>query len=195
MASRVLSFMNLLKSMATPVAALLVLAACQGGEETGPDAPSSQAPSEGTVTDTAVAASAGGNASLGPPALVPESERGEAGARNVLISFARAIELSQNDNARALLTATAKEEWSAARFNALFSGLEDISFAVPSGTLEGAAGSSYYTSQASITAIDAEGRPIRIEGPIVLRRVNDVPGATAEQLRWKIASIDFVQTH
>ncbi|MFM5916943.1 MAG: hypothetical protein ACKOOL_05350 [Novosphingobium sp.] len=57
-------------------------------------------------------------------------------------------------------------------------------FELRPGTTEGAAGSSYYT--APIVLIDGK-RTSR--GQIVLRRVNDVPGATAEQLRWHIESL------
>lgn len=51
------------------------------------------------------------------------------------------------------------------------------------GQSEGAAGSIYYT--APVTIIDGARR---LTGEVVLRRVNDVPGATAEQLRWHIDS-------
>jgi len=36
-----------------------------------------------------------------------------------------------------------------------------------------------------------EGKPFRLEGEVVLRRVNDVDGATADQLRWHIAQADL----
>ncbi len=48
---------------------------------------------------------------------------------------------------------------------------------------EGAAGSSYYTAPVTIT----DGAR-RLSGEVVLRRANDVPGATPEQLRWHIES-------
>lgn len=51
------------------------------------------------------------------------------------------------------------------------------------GDSEGAAGSIYYT--APVTIIDGARR---LNGEVVLRRVNDVPGASAEQLRWHIES-------
>jgi hypothetical protein len=84
---------------------------------------------------------------------------------------------------------------SEAEFAAMFEGLGEIAVAISAGEMEGAAGSLYYTSQATITGTDAEGRPIRIEGPVVLRRVNDVPGASEEQLRWHIESADLTWTH
>ncbi|NLR69804.1 hypothetical protein HGI47_02795 [Novosphingobium sp. ERN07] len=54
---------------------------------------------------------------------------------------------------------------------------------VGKGEQEGAAGSLYYT--APITIVDG---PRTLKGEVVMRRVNDVPGATPEQLRWHIES-------
>jgi len=54
---------------------------------------------------------------------------------------------------------------------------------VGEGTSEGAAGSVYYT--APVTIVDGARR---LTGEVVLRRVNDVDGATPEQLRWHIES-------
>lgn len=131
---------------------------------------------------------------LAPAALTPAAERTETGARNVLISFARAIELREFDQAWAMLGRAAKAKWSKARFNSLFEGLSRITVAVLGGTMDGAAGSSYYTSEATITASDADGRPVRIEGPVVLRLVNDVPGSSAVQRRWHIEQLDLSPT-
>ncbi|RIV84461.1 hypothetical protein D2V17_11785 [Aurantiacibacter xanthus] len=132
---------------------------------------------------------------LTPVPLAMDLEHTEAGARNVLLLFARAIELREYDQAWDMLDDSAKQRWSKAAFNTLFDGLSDITVSVPGGEMEGAAGSSYYTSEAEITATDANGRPIRMEGALVLRRVNDVPGASEEQLRWHVAQIDLTQTH
>ena len=132
---------------------------------------------------------------LTPPVLTPEAERTETGARSVLLSFARAIELREYDQAWAMLTPQSQQKWSKAGFNGLFEGLRDIGVAVPEGSMEGAAGSSYYTSDAEITASDADGRPVRLEGPIVLRRVNDVPGSRAEKRRWHVDRVELSATH
>jgi hypothetical protein len=51
------------------------------------------------------------------------------------------------------------------------------------GEVEGAAGSLYY--EAPVTLRFGPGAPGEA-GSLVLRRVNDVPGATPEQLRWHI---------
>ena len=53
---------------------------------------------------------------------------------------------------------------------------------------EGAAGSLYITVPVTVTATLKDGTRQRFRGSYVLRRVNDVDGATATQLRWHIAS-------
>ena len=136
-----------------------------------------------------------GHPDLTPPRLIPEAERGAKGARNLLLSWARAIELQEFDQAWAMMGEAGRAKWSEAEFAALFDGLGEITVAVPGGEMEGAAGSSYYSSQATITASDADGRPVRIEGSLVLRRVNDVPGASPEQLRWHFERAELDWTH
>jgi hypothetical protein len=130
-----------------------------------------------------------------PAPLGPEAEKGEKGARNVLLGFARALENRQFDTAFALLGGSVRGDQNEAEFGAQWSELRDISVAIVDGGIEGGAGSLYYTAQTTITAQDAAGRPVRFEGPIVLRRANDVDGASAAQLRWHLASFDVVQTN
>ncbi|QIK96737.1 hypothetical protein G7076_10080 [Sphingomonas sp. HDW15A] len=132
---------------------------------------------------------------LAPPNLTPEAERGEKSARNVLLSFARAIELKEFNQAWALLSPADKARWSQVVFAKIFADLGKISVAVPAGTMEGAAGSTYYSAPIIITANDMDGRPVRIEGEAMLRRVNDVPGATPEQLHWHFETLKLDWTH
>ena len=132
---------------------------------------------------------------LSPTPLAPGAEKTEKGARNVLLSFARAIELKEFDQAWAMLSPGDRQKWSKADFTKLFADLGKITVAVPTGTMEGAAGSSYYTAPVTITANDADGRPVRIEGDAVLRRVNDVDGATPAQLRWHFDRVTLDWTH
>lgn len=128
-----------------------------------------------------------------PAPLVPEAEADEKGARNVLLGFARALENHQLDTAWALMGETARGDRSEAQFAAEWADLSAISVAIIEGDIEGAAGSEYYASRLTIAAQDAQGRPLRFEGPVVLRRVNDVPGASAAQLRWHIERLDLAQ--
>lgn len=132
---------------------------------------------------------------LAPPTLTPEAERGVEGARNILLSFARAIEQGAYDQAWAMLGPADQRKWSRRDFAALFADLPRRSVAIPDGTMEGAAGSSYYTAPIAITGNDREGRPVRIEGEAVLRRVNDVDGATPAQLRWHFERLTLNWTH
>lgn len=136
-----------------------------------------------------------GSPDLTPPVLTPEAERSVMGARNVLLSFARAIELREYDQAWALLSPGDKQKWSKPAFAAQFADLGKTTVAIPDGTQDGGAGSSYYTAPVTITANDKEGRPVRIEGEAVLRRVNDVDGATPAQLRWHFDRLTLDWTH
>lgn len=136
-----------------------------------------------------------GRPDLSPPALTAEAERGEKGARNVLLSFARAIELREFGQAWAMLSPADRRKWSKSQFSALFNDLGTITVAVPAGTIEGAAGSSFYSAAVTITANDKDGRPVRYEGEAMLRRANDVDGATPAQLRWHLEKLSLEWTH
>jgi len=59
------------------------------------------------------------------------------------------------------------------------------------GATEGAAGSLYVSVPVVIYGRLASGKPLHQSGEAVLRRVNDVPGAKPEQLRWRIERLDL----
>lgn len=80
-------------------------------------------------------------------------------------------------------------------FAAMFADLHERSVAIQEGTIEGAAGSSYYTAPIAIAGSDKDGRPVRMEGEAVLRRVNDVDGANPAQLRWHFETLTLNWTH
>lgn len=123
--------------------------------------------------------------------LTADAARSETGARAMLLAWARGIELREFDQAWALMGDAAKAQTSKAAFNTLLSPLRGITVAVPGGTMEGAAGSSYYTAPATITGTRADGSKALLRGEVVLRRANDLPGATPEQLAWHIERIDL----
>lgn len=56
------------------------------------------------------------------------------------------------------------------------------------GAIEGAAGSLYVEVPAKVTGSLKDGTPIRLDGLMTLRRVNDVPGSTADQRKWHISA-------
>jgi hypothetical protein len=185
----------------------MALAACQqqpsGGEgETTPQEslPAQSSPTETlaptptpSVTATATPANGenDGQPDITPATLTGDTAKGEKGARNMLLAWARGIELREFDQAWNLMGDTAKAQLSKAQFNARFHPLQNISVAVPTGTMEGAAGSSYYTAPATITGTRADGGKATLKGEVVLRRVNDVPGATPEQLAWHIEQVNL----
>jgi hypothetical protein len=58
------------------------------------------------------------------------------------------------------------------------------------GDIEGAAGSLYVEVPVQVYGRTAAGEAFNRRGTVTLRRVNDVPGSTAEQRRWHIARSD-----
>ena len=60
-------------------------------------------------------------------------------------------------------------------------------------SIEGAAGSSYAEVRVRVDATTTANEAQHFEGAYVVRRANDVPGATAEQLRWHFDSARLEQ--
>ncbi len=102
----------------------------------------------------------------------------------VLIGWAKAVSLRDWASARAYWgDKGAASGLSEQAFAQAWNVIKNPDVKLGMGQLEGAAGSSFY----SAPVIIADGQR-RIAGYVVLRRVNDVPGATPEQLRWHIES-------
>ena len=150
------------------LAALAALAACtKPAEQTA--APKAAQPSAAAVVP-------------GPAAVPPSTARDPA---KVLIAWAEAMSLKQWDNAYLYWEASGTSTGlTPAQFAAKWGKLANPEFEIHPGKLEGAAGSSFYT--APVVLIDGARHD---KGEVVLRRVNDVPGATPEQLRWHIESM------
>lgn len=142
-------------------------------------------------TPAAVAGENDGSPDITPAPLTPEAARSEKGARANLLAWARGIELREFDQAWELMGDAAKAQVSKAQFVTQFGSLHDISVATPAGTVEGAAGSSYYTVPTIVTGTRANGTRATLKGEVVLRRVNDVEGATPAQLAWHIVSVSL----
>lgn len=163
-----------------PALLLAALAACDRS------APPVAAPTP-TPAVTATAAAA----ALSPPEAT--LDKSEDGARAVLQSWAHALERGDFDaayaewgtdaQARSGMESTEHRQWWA-RF-------KTITVATQAGQMEGAAGSSYYEAPVTIVGKQRNGKPYRLEGTVTLRRVNDVPGASADQLRWHLEKLDL----
>jgi hypothetical protein len=80
----------------------------------------------------------------------------------------------------------------AARLEAVFAGYKVPQVEWTEPLVEGAAGSSYCTVSGKLSDAGDAAKPL-IEGTLLLKRVNDVPGATADQLRWTLQSSTFVE--
>ena len=187
------------------VAFAALLAACGGSEvppapdetQTGqasarPETVASASPPTSSPTTPATDADENdGVPDITPAPLTPEAGRTEKGARTNLLAWARGIELREFDQAWNLMGDAAKAQTSRAQFNALFHPLRDITVAVPGGEMEGAAGSSYYTVPTTVTGTRTDGTKVVLKGDVVLRRVNDVDGATPAQLKWHIEQVNL----
>jgi hypothetical protein len=75
---------------------------------------------------------------------------------------------------------------SAEAFAAAWDKYRVVDITVGTGDQEGAAGSSFYDVPVTITGLTRASKPYHLAGQLTLRRVNDVDGATPEQLRWHI---------
>ncbi len=149
----------------------LLLAGCgQSGEESAPP----------TVTPALTPAAR-------PSAAAVPEPLDSRDPRKVLAAWAQAVSLGQWDAAYLYWGERGGASgMNLAQFRARWGKLGTPELELREGQAEGAAGSLYYT--APVTIISG---PRRIEGEVVLKRVNDVPGASAEQLRWHIESTSF----
>lgn len=80
----------------------------------------------------------------------------------------------------------------AARLKSVFTNYAIPQIGISKVEEEGAAGSSYCTVTGKLSDVADPNEP-PASGEIVLKRVNDVPGATPDQLRWTIRSSTFIQ--
>ncbi|MGX7925079.1 hypothetical protein ACWPMX_00735 [Tsuneonella sp. HG094] len=177
-----------------PLLLVAALAACQPAPETAPEGEASAtgaAPSGNTsppgASDTAPAPVASASPAtpprFEPPVLTPDAEKGEKGARNVLLSWGAAMENRDFAAASALFGGGRSDAND-------YKGYRDITVGFGDGDVEGGAGSLYYQVPVWLTATGPK-EPVRREGSITLRRVNDVDGATPAQLRWHIDSLNW----
>lgn len=128
---------------------------------------------------------------LTPTSTAPDAAKTETGARAILLPWARGIELREFDQSWDMMGAAAQTQVTKTAFNAMFAPLRDLVVAVPGGSMEGAAGSIYYTVPTTITGTARDGSKRTFSGEVVLRRVNDVPGATPAQLNWHIDQVNL----
>jgi len=174
------------------LATLLALAGCGSGSQAPTPAatpssaasPAPSAPSEASAS-TAAVPTASATAVTTQDLKVLDSRD----CRTVAMAYVEAV--ARND------FAFAARVWNdpaidAARLKARFAGYASPQIEITRLQEEGAAGSLYCTVTGMLTDVADAGKAPQ-QGEIVLRRVNGVPGATAEQLRWTIRSSTFVE--
>jgi hypothetical protein len=153
----------------------LLLAACGGDPEPAPD-----------PTETAAPTLPAGKLS---PQVADYPELASKDCAEVAEFYFEA--LSSREYAQAALV------WDdpvidAARLEAIFGGYGEAQVEWTEPSVEGAAGSLYCTVAGTLTDAGDPARPA-MEGQLILRRANDVPGATPDQLRWTLQSSTFVE--
>ncbi|HVR90544.1 MAG TPA: hypothetical protein VHG29_05570 [Novosphingobium sp.] len=152
--------------------AAMALAGCQQQRE---------APAPATSETAAPAAPA---ASSTPAPATPPSPSTSRIPANVLVGWATAVTLRDWGTVRAYWGNQGGDSGlTPAQFGEKWDVLKAPRVEIGDGQQEGAAGSLFYTAPVTIT----DGART-ITGEIVMRRVNDVDGASAEQLRWHIES-------
>ncbi|RQW42570.1 hypothetical protein [Novosphingobium sp. LASN5T] len=170
---------SMVRSRIVPSLALL-LAAC-GGTPPAPELSDTDSDAIAELASEAVPAPS-------PTPTAEITERGVPSASRdpaeVLTAWGKAVEMRDWVTVRAYWgDKGARSGLDERAFAAKWSSLLDPRVAVGQGESEGAAGSLYYTAPVTVT----DGTRV-LKGDVVLRRVNDVPGATEEQLRWHIES-------
>ncbi len=169
--------------------ALLVLAAAACDSP-----PATQPQSENIVNATAsdqpvgpAADYAGGNVTPGEQGDIHAVE--QLKPEQVVIQFANLLHHKRFGDAFQLTDSEAMG-LSAKQFEERFSEYRTIDAAAGEvGRTEGAAGSLYSEVQLTLSGDKKNGSPYVMTGPVTLRRANDVPGASTDQLRWRIVNM------
>lgn len=185
------------------LAAPLWLAACGGGQGVPENRTVAEGPAAAVAEPVASAnismvdradSPNATNAADNSAALDPSSEaaKGKPGARAVLKRWADA--LGRRDWATARLAwghGGADSGLDPDAFARAYDKYRDLTVTYGDGDVEGGAGSLYYEVPVTVTGTLRDGRSVRMEGPVVLRRVNDVDGSSAEDRMWHISQSDL----
>ena len=121
-----------------------------------------------------------------PVAEAPFAADSAQGAANVVQTYFALLEAGRHEMARRLWSDGATDR-NAGDFAALFAQYDDYHAEVfAPGEIEGAAGSLYVEVPVRIYGHRIGGGAFSTRSTITLRRINDVPGSSAEQRRWHI---------
>jgi hypothetical protein len=163
---------------------MLLLGACQ------PSAPEAENGVQSDTTNEAVTEAAPSNLTNAaePAAQTPVDETSDAAA-NIVEQYAALLEQGRFAEAHRL---SGDNQQSDTAFAATFDQFATIEASVGKpGDMEGAAGSIYVNVPLTLSGKLKGGGKYSMSGPVTLRRVNNVPGSTAEQRRWHISATDL----
>ncbi len=107
--------------------------------------------------------------------------------KSLLTYWSGAVEAGDVDAARRAWRKEVRTGGTAPRW----ANLSGITVTSGDGRMEGAAGSLYYTVPVTLKGKSIDNADVDLEGTMTLRRANDVPGASADQLSWRIESINW----
>ena len=183
--------------MRTPIAVaiLVAAAACDSPPATQPEDFDTV---NATLTDQAAAPGALGNESVnyGEGSITPgERNAGNQGdgqaqsPEQVVGRYANLLVRRQFEEAHGMWDPEAADftpDQLAEKFEAFRTIQAAIGAASPP---EGAAGSIYDDVQLTLSGTRNDGSNYTLTGPVTVRRVNDVPGSTAEQRQWRIVKM------
>lgn len=127
-----------------------------------------------------------------PVSEAPFSKTSAQGAANVVQTYYALIEQGKYEDAWHLRTDSLQPDATGAKaFADSFAKYAEYHANIGApGRIEGAAGSLYVDVPIQIYGRMKDGTPFSSAGTITLRRVNDVPGSTAAQREWHIATSD-----
>lgn len=163
--------------------AMLALAGCgvanDGTEQAGAEISASTAPQQ--------------PAPAAPPVPLRAEDFPQLASRNCVAVAQFTLEaIGAREFARAALAWNSSTPIDAAALQAAFGDYTTPEFTWTEPVVEGGAGSLYCTIAATLKDADDAKKP-PLEGNFMLRRVNDVDGATPEQLRWTFRSSTFLE--
>ncbi|WP_334181748.1 hypothetical protein [Novosphingobium sp.] len=169
-------------------AVALLLAACNQEPIAEPSSDATAAASEAIAASEEPSGDASEAAQSGLAAQLDQTALGERrDPERVLRYYINALRIGDWDDAAKAWTLDA--QMTPNRLAEEFGGDAGPRIALGRGDTSTAAGSIYY--EAPVVLDFADGRPAR-RGSIVLRRVNDVPGASEQQLNWRIERMSTV---
>lgn len=123
-----------------------------------------------------------------PVAEGPIDPRSPQGAGQVLQTYFALLEAGKTVEAGGLWS----NDSGKAEFDARLANYREIHANIGApGEPEGAAGSSYVEIPVQLYGRLKDGKEFNARGSMTLRRVNDVPGSTAEQRKWRIYQAEF----